>query len=203
MIHCKNVGIDWSSRPSEDLPLYAHRSANFILEGSQNVQGHQANFYQPQLKWNFVNIQNIPVFKPKPNDRKHASKGWLGQLWCDHMMGNSSFFKFKQGNQILTTFPGCPVLWKLFTVFIFTEECIACFSWVLDGRVFLCFKHCFFWDFWNTNNDYLNCTCDNSNWQSQTGEEKADMHFRKHFSWDSNGHISSNRFPPTGFPFKI
>ena len=60
MIHCKNVGIDWSSRPSEDLPLYAHRSANFIFEGSQNVQGHQANFYQPQLKWNFVNIQNIP-----------------------------------------------------------------------------------------------------------------------------------------------
>ena len=76
MIHCKNVGIDWSSRPSEDLPLYAHRSANFIFEGSQNVQGHQANFYQPQLKWNFVNIQNIPVFKSKPNDRKHASKGW-------------------------------------------------------------------------------------------------------------------------------
>ena len=76
MIHCKNVGIDWSSRPSEDLPLYAHRSANFIFEGSQNVQGHQANFYQPQLKWNFVIIQNIPVFKSKPNDRKHASKGW-------------------------------------------------------------------------------------------------------------------------------
>ena len=111
MIHCKNVGIDWSSRPSGDLPLYAHRSANFIFEGSQNVQGHQANFYQPQLKWNFVNIQNIPVFKPKPNDRKHASKGWDSWdaiIWW----GTLHFSNLKKAIKF----------WQLFPAVLFSES---------------------------------------------------------------------------------